>query len=214
MEWNFFLRALTGFIFALTVFSTFFLLPSYCFSLLLTIFFFYIFLFEWPQLTNNNPFLYWLGLIFYLIIPFICLIILNESTAYRPLVALTFVIAFSNDTVAYLVGKHWGIHKISPQVSPKKTWEGFFAGCSASIISFGLFHKLALGYFDVVFTLFLGFLLAVTAFLSDLLESYLKRKANIKDSGHILPGHGGLLDRLDSSLFLAIIIFILKNFLI
>lgn len=107
-----------------------------------------------------------------------------------------FILIWSSDTFAYLTGKFLGKHKMAPKISPKKTWEGF-AG--------GVFFTLVLSYFIEKYYpnlrgnwITVGFLVSVFAPLGDLVESQLKRSFGVKDSGNIIPGHGGILDRLDS----------------
>lgn len=107
-----------------------------------------------------------------------------------------FILIWSSDTFAYFTGKFFGKHKMAPKISPKKTWEGFAGGVILTII-LGFFieksHPDLRGNWMAV-----GFLVAVFAPLGDLVESQLKRTFAVKDSGNIIPGHGGILDRLDS----------------
>lgn len=113
-----------------------------------------------------------------------------------------FALMWSNDTGAYLVGRSFGRHPLAPSVSPKKTWEGWGGGAVVALLVGGLLqHKLGSpgsGHWVV-----LAALVSVFGPLGDLLESLLKRKAGIKDSGQILPGHGGILDRFDSHIIAA-----------
>lgn len=104
-----------------------------------------------------------------------------------------FVCIWSNDTGAYLAGSTFGKHKLFPSVSPNKSWEGFFGGLVASVLAAGLI----LGWGEAYY----GVLIAVVATWGDLFESMVKRSVGVKDSGNILPGHGGILDRIDSLLF-------------
>lgn len=116
-------------------------------------------------------------------------------------VFMLFVLIWSSDSFAYFTGKFFGKHKMAPHISPKKTWEGF-AG--------GVFFTLILGFFieqnysDLRGNwMIVGFLTSVFAPLGDLVESQLKRSFGVKDSGNIIPGHGGVLDRLDSFIICA-----------
>jgi len=111
-----------------------------------------------------------------------------------------FIITWINDIMAYLIGSKLGKHKLIKRISPKKTWEGSLAGfifaCLTSIILSEFFLPFALTDAAI-----LGTLIAVTANLGDLFESALKRNTGKKDSGKLLPGHGGILDRFDAAIF-------------
>lgn len=105
---------------------------------------------------------------------------------------------FAVDTGAYFVGRAIGRHRLAPKISPKKTWEGVFGGVAASIgavIALGALLELPIAVWEAAL---LGLALTVAGVLGDLFESWLKRKADVKDSGRIIPGHGGILDRIDS----------------
>ena len=134
-----------------------------------------------------------------------------DSTANPPyrwiwIIAL-FVFIWANDSGAYLVGVMFGKHRLWERISPKKSWEGFFGGLSFAIISAFIFahyyqhialcHWIALSIGVVIFGTF-----------GDLFESLIKRSVEVKDSGRLLPGHGGFLDRFDSLLFAIYAIFI------
>ena len=117
-----------------------------------------------------------------------------------------------NDTAAYFVGKNFGKQKLFPSVSPKKTVEGFLGGIFfACVASFFI----SLYTYDVSFNswLILSIIVSTTGTLGDLIESKFKRQANVKDSGTIMPGHGGLLDRLDSIIFAAPFIYLFLRIL-
>ena len=108
---------------------------------------------------------------------------------------------WSSDTFAYAVGKNLGRHKMAPHISPNKTMEGLAGGavgCVALCLAYAAYFDFAL-----LPAFFLGVLVAIAAPLGDLFESYIKRVCDIKDSGNILPGHGGVMDRFDSLLFVA-----------
>lgn len=121
-------------------------------------------------------------------------------------VFMLFVLIWSSDSFAYFTGRLFGKHKMAPKISPKKTWEGF-AG--------GVFFTLILGYFiEQKFPelrgnwMVIGFLVSVFAPIGDLVESQLKRTFGVKDSGNIIPGHGGVLDRLDSFIIAAPVVYL------
>lgn len=129
-------------------------------------------------------------------------------------VMFLFILIWSSDTFAYLVGKFFGKHKMAPKISPKKTWEGYAGGVVLTLIlSYFIEHNQPglRGNWMVV-----GFLIAAFAPVGDLVESQLKRNFGVKDSGNIIPGHGGLLDRLDSFLICVPVVylyFILEKFI-
>ncbi|NPA55816.1 MAG: phosphatidate cytidylyltransferase [Epsilonproteobacteria bacterium] len=114
------------------------------------------------------------------------------------------VVVSMTDTFAYFSGKYLGKRKFS-EVSPNKTLEGVMGGVVAGSLFGSLVGLYAHGF---VFSLMLSFLVSVFSVFGDLFESYLKRMANVKDSGNIFPGHGGMLDRLDGYLFGVIILYI------
>ena len=128
------------------------------------------------------------------------------------LVLLLFILTWTFDTFAYLVGIKFGKHKIIPTVSPKKSWEGFVGGFIFTIIAAYLtvnyFSEIALNQ-AIVISLFLPF----TATLGDFIESHYKREAGVKDSGNFIPGHGGMLDRMDAFMITIPTIYILINLL-
>ncbi|MCD9854248.1 phosphatidate cytidylyltransferase [Epilithonimonas sp. JDS] len=121
---------------------------------------------------------------------------LDESKTFTLEIFMLFVLIWSSDTFAYLTGKFFGKHKMAPRISPKKTWEGFAGGVVLTLI-LGFFVE---QYFPELRGnwMIVGFLVSVFAPLGDLVESQLKRSFAVKDSGNIIPGHGGVLDRLDS----------------
>ncbi len=120
---------------------------------------------------------------------------------YRPrLVVGLLLLVWTNDTMAYLIGRRWGKHPFAPIISPKKTWEGTLGGW-LSVVVVALLLSQVIGQFHIGFWIGLGLIVGITGSVGDLVESLFKRKKNIKDSGTFLPGHGGFLDRLDSLLF-------------
>ncbi len=122
---------------------------------------------------------------------------------YNPLLLLSFfVLIWINDTGAYLIGVNFGKRRLFERISPKKSWEGFFGGLVLTIIAAYLLF-LWVGQGSVALWLITGFLVSIFATLGDLVESMLKRSVNTKDSGKLLPGHGGVLDRFDGALFAA-----------
>ena len=110
---------------------------------------------------------------------------------------------WSNDTTAYFTGRAWGKHKLSPRLSPGKTIEGAIGGLLASVLVAWLGRTWFLDNIGWINVTILGLILGIVSQASDLGESLIKRWAGVKDSGAILPGHGGLLDRIDSLIFSA-----------
>ncbi|MGM3173914.1 phosphatidate cytidylyltransferase [Dickeya lacustris] len=108
------------------------------------------------------------------------------------------VLVWGADSGAYLFGKLFGRHKLSPRVSPGKTWEGFCGGLATSAVIALLFSHYAPLSLSTSTLLVCSVIATLASVLGDLTESMFKREAGIKDSGHIIPGHGGILDRIDS----------------
>jgi len=131
---------------------------------------------------------------------------LDPSKPFTLEVFMLFVLIWSSDTFAYLTGKFFGKHKMAPRISPKKTWEGFAGGVILTLV-LGFFVE---QYFPELRGnwMIVGFLVSVFAPLGDLVESQLKRSFAVKDSGNIIPGHGGILDRLDSFIICAPVIYL------
>jgi len=118
-------------------------------------------------------------------------------------VVLLFVVTWANDTFAYFTGRFLGRRQLAPRISPKKTWEGFWGGSAGSVGCAIAVKFLFLPGLSVSAAVVVGAGAAVLSPLGDLSESMLKRAAGVKDSGRIIPGHGGLLDRIDAVLFVA-----------
>ncbi len=132
---------------------------------------------------------------------------LRELEQGRDWVILALFATFAADSGAYLIGRAWGRHSVVPKISPGKTWEGTFAGLIAGIaaaVALSAILGLPISYWQVSL---LGFLIAAVAFVGDLVESMLKRKAGVKDAGRLIPGHGGILDRLDSVVFTVVLVY-------
>ncbi len=152
----------------------------------------------------NNPFTniaYTVLGVIYVVVPFgfVNLIIHHYSVSYAPILMSLFIFVWCNDTFAYLVGRKLGKHKLFERISPKKTWEGSLGGFVFTIISaivVSLFFK-ALNIWEFIL---IAMSVAVVGTFGDLIESMFKRQMGVKDSGKILPGHGGILDRFDSML--------------
>ena len=113
------------------------------------------------------------------------------------------VATFLADTLAAYTGSYLGKRKLIPKVSPGKTWEGFLGGCAGSILAAIAFGSIFLSEIHFIHLLVLGISIGVIGLFGDLLESVLKRSVEVKDSGTMLPGHGGWLDRVDALIFTA-----------
>ena len=122
-----------------------------------------------------------------------------------------FLLIWSNDTFAYLVGSFIGKHKMYERISPGKTWEGTIGGALLTIVFSAFFYD----WFHVLsFTdwIFIGSIVAVFGTIGDLIESMLKRSVGVKDSGNVMPGHGGILDRFDSLIYVLPLVFLFLLF--
>lgn len=123
------------------------------------------------------------------------------------LLSFFFLIIMGADTGAYYIGKTFGKHKLAPSISPGKTWEGVVGGLAASLLMAALAHYWFFPQLPLKVALPLAGVMTIIGILGDLTESALKRGAGAKDAAKILPGHGGILDRLDSLLFNAPLIY-------
>jgi phosphatidate cytidylyltransferase len=129
-------------------------------------------------------------------------------------VLLALPIVWLADSGAYFVGRRWGRHKLSPRLSPKKTWEGYFGGVVVGVIGGGVLAALIARFAAPIGEalaitpmrgLILGLVLSTITTLGDLGESMIKRQVGVKDSGNLLPGHGGAFDRIDSWLWAGVL---------
>ncbi|MFV0248415.1 MAG: phosphatidate cytidylyltransferase [Tenacibaculum sp.] len=151
----------------------------------------------------------------YIAIPFIFLTLLPViDNNYNPyLVICIIILVWTHDSFAFLIGKRFGKTKLFERVSPKKTVEGFVGGTAFTLITGGV-----ISYYSNTFTtinwIVIAVIISVFGTLGDLVESKFKRQAKVKDSGKLIPGHGGLLDRLDSLLFLTPFVYLYIHFLI
>ena len=155
----------------------------------------------------------------YVIIPFFLIHILGMTDRDYPnapfdpsLILLMFILTWTFDTFAYLLGVKFGKHKIMPSVSPKKSWEGFVGGYIFTIVAAYITSKYFLPI-DFYLALIVSIFLPFTATLGDFLESHYKREAGVKDSGNFIPGHGGMLDRMDAFMITIPAIYLIINFL-
>ena len=119
---------------------------------------------------------------------------------YAPVPLGIILLVWANDTFAYFAGSLFGKHKIAPEISPKKSWEGFAGGLIFALLT-GYLLSGFYPYLNPVQWLMMASLVSVFGTTGDFFESWLKRKAGVKDSGNLLPGHGGFLDRFDALIF-------------
>jgi phosphatidate cytidylyltransferase len=132
-----------------------------------------------------------------------CLVLVRDVPEYGwwTIVAVLFAV-FASDTFAYFVGRAIGRHKMAPAISPGKSWEGFLAGLVAGVtVAFLILYGDREEFLSIPASLVLGAAVVVAGVLGDLFESAVKRDLGVKDSGRMLAGHGGVLDRIDSLLF-------------
>lgn len=145
----------------------------------------------------------------YIILPFIIIsqIPFEEDYYNSKIIISIFIIIWINDTFAYIVGKSIGQNKLFEAISPKKTIEGFIGGLGFAILT-GLLLSQYFIHQSYIIWVIIAFIVSIFGTIGDLVESRFKRIANVKDSGSIMPGHGGILDRLDSIIFAAPFVFL------
>lgn len=141
----------------------------------------------------------------YITVPFFMIYTINYSKGWEFSIGL-FAIVWANDTFAYLTGKFFGKNKLFERISPKKTWEGTFGGIILAVLT-AYFYATNLSL-DITFWVVSGFGIAISAIFGDLIQSLFKRTVRVKDTGTIMPGHGGVLDRFDAVIFAAPIFFV------
>jgi len=147
-------------------------------------------------------------------LPFSLLNFILFAPAYQPLFLLAvFVTIWVNDTGAYLTGITFGKHRLFERISPKKSWEGFIGGAVFALAS-GYIFSLFIPEISLLEWIIFSEIIVVFGTFGDLIESLLKRILNVKDSGSLIPGHGGLLDRFDSMLLAAPVIFMYLQLII
>ena len=178
-----------------------------------------VFLFNNTQtISKLSKYIYLLG---YIMLPFIFIIKISFGIKdYNPKIIIgLFILIWTNDTFAYLVGKSIGKHKLFERVSPKKTIEGFLGGVVFAAFAGFLISKLYIrpnpdfSQKSILIWTIIALIVSIFGTIGDLIESKFKRIAGVKDSGTIMPGHGGVLDRLDSVIFVAPVIFLFYQIL-
>lgn len=133
---------------------------------------------------------------------------LGFMAGHFQVIIFTFLLTWANDTGAYFAGTWWGKHKMAPDLSPNKTWEGMAGGTILTLLV-AAFGVIMLPGPDLITCLMLGFMAALLGPVGDLFASSIKRRFNIKDFGRLIPGHGGILDRFDSFILIAPVVYLI-----
>lgn len=162
-----------------------------------------------PQVVLKQVF----GLVYIALSLGFALLLYNQDQGPLWFLFLLVVVA-AGDTGAFYVGTFWGRHKLAPAISPKKSIEGSIGGLAANILIGLLFSRLCLPEVSVGSCVLLSIVIGICGQAGDLFESEFKRAAGVKDSGTILPGHGGFLDRIDALLFAAPAAYLIKEFVL
>ena len=201
-------------LFAVCFSITYGILPPQSALLFIPVFLF-VFVFELFRMNTKplqNSAVTLLGLL-YVTVPFCLLNFIvfpgfpAKSAFYPWILTGIFLIIWMYDSVAYLVGSRFGKHKIHERISPKKSWEGLIGGAVFAIIT-GILNAVIFQALNMTIWIVTAVIIVIFGTLGDLFESKIKRDLEVKDSGSILPGHGGFLDRLDSMLFAVPVIYI------
>ena len=159
--------------------------------------------YEWTRIARGWGAAWYLGGFVYALVPALALLWVRERDAHGlDLLLWVFIVTWSTDIGAYFVGRRFGRRKLAPTISPGKTVEGLYGGIAAATLLAGAW---ALATRLGVALLALAPVLAIAAQAGDLFESGMKRRAGVKDSGSWLPGHGGILDRLDGLVPVAVL---------
>jgi phosphatidate cytidylyltransferase len=161
----------------------------------------------------NNWAYFLLGQV-YIALPFSLLNFILFISGFQPILLMAvFITLWVNDTGAYVTGMLFGKHKMFERISPKKTWEGFIGGAFFALLSGYVFSRF-IPDISLIQWLIFSELVVIFGTLGDLSESLIKRTEQVKDSGNVIPGHGGILDRFDSMLMAAPVIFIYLKIII
>lgn len=209
-------------VFEVGTFLFFWHLVFYLFPILTLLFFAY-FVFREKENNLHSYFFFILSCV-YVIFPLQGLVFLsfvdfspkNEYSLFYNELMFVLLVVWSYDTLAYIFGSSFGKIPLLPSVSPAKTWEGTLGGTIVTLLWVGIYVFIA-GKEGLINALISAFLLIIFATIGDLFESKLKRIAKVKDSGNILPGHGGMLDRLDSLLMASMMyvpVVLIKDYLL
>lgn len=205
-----------GMLSSVTLFFIFFLSANklvasefLCTIILIPLFIFIHALFNNRQNSFRNTASTVLGIV-YIAIPFSLLnyILIPKNTGFYPGILIgMFLIIWMYDSMAYVTGSSFGKHKIYAKISPGKSWEGLIGGAVFAVLM-GILNAVFFNRLDISTWITIALLIVVFGTVGDFFESKLKREAGVKDSGVIMPGHGGMLDRFDSLIFVAPVIFV------
>lgn len=210
-------------VFAATVLNTYtilryaegLLLPALILILLYTVIRFSLALYDKGQKAFEATAMSALAML-YIVLPLLLLFLTYTDRGYdsKMVVLVTFIMIWLNDTGAYCVGTLLGKHRLFERLSPKKSWEGFFGGLACCIGAGIAAYYCVPGIWPSIW-IWMAFGVTVCALSTwgDLFESMMKRSKHIKDSGHLIPGHGGILDRIDSLLFVSVGLFVFFTFI-
>jgi len=205
-------RCITGIVLALATILLY-LSPPILMTMILAYALGHILVYEWPSMVapwGNGGYLL---TIIYPTMPLLMMIQLNESPVYRGYLFAIIALVALFDTASFIAGTLWGKHHIAPAISPGKTWEGTFGGCIATTVIL-IYLSGALVDWHWITGMIYGIVLSSTALVGDLIESWFKRTAQQKDSGSLLPGHGGILDRIDGIIAVVALFYVLKSFIV
>ena len=151
-----------------------------------------------------------IGLIIFIGLVFSKIIAIRNKDLYELLYLI--LIAILSDTFAYIIGTRFGRHKLAPNISPNKTIEGLIGGVIIGGLFGSIFYILVIkNYSNIFFIIIITFILSLVGEFGDLIKSTIKRYEKVKDFSNLIPGHGGLMDRLDSLIFIVLIYWFLIN---
>lgn len=163
-----------------------------------------------PTSKINDAALSFFGAL-YLGVPLSMLVLIREMDNGFYLAPMLVISVWIADSFAYIAGSLFGRHKLAPVISPKKSWEGLIAGTLGSMVAWAILPLVSGSTYGAWVSALLGLVVSISALAGDLFESRIKREAGVKDSGTLLPGHGGVLDRVDSMLSVSIVLFVLLS---
>ena len=153
----------------------------------------------------------------YVLTPFLIVQLFGFTDRNYPLkefdsspILILFVLTWVFDSFAYIIGSRFGKNRIMPKISPKKSWEGFLGGMVFTVLSVYYINQF-FDSFTINFLIILSLIVPFTATAGDFIESYYKREAGVKDSGNLIPGHGGFLDRMDALMISIPVLYLLIN---